>query len=324
MVNQSPTGISRAATDSTREQDPIGSSATPLAEVAADLEYVKTPVERLGRKMKLEYIGMTSVYLIIGLLIFGTAPTWHDFLFGVTGAFLLFLGIKKKTRDHLSGSLLLFAATILARGAVLDAGWSLSFLAFASCICAMEGYLEKRQEQSLALPGIFLPWSFLDLSWIPALGFVAAYLLYPWTERPGLRRRLVWIVGLSAILAAGGTALGFGTAPAFEVLGTGRLPLDTTQQLLFLGMGVPTLLCLIAYWKRLIPTHRLNTIVFAAMAPFDERLLAMFGMVAAVTLSATAFRHSIDMASLRPFFKHTEWFYFLLVSAIALWAIFSS
>jgi hypothetical protein len=188
----------------------------------------------------------------------------------------------------------------------------------------MEGYLEKRQEQSLALPGIFLPWSFLDLSWIPALGFVAAYLLYPWTERPGLRRRLVWIVGLSAILAAGGTALGFGTAPAFEVLGTGRLPLDTTQQLLFLGMGVPTLLCLIAYWKRLIPTHRLNTIVFAAMAPFDERLLAMFGMVAAVTLSATAFRHSIDMASLRPFFKHTEWFYFLLVSAIALWAIFSS
>jgi hypothetical protein len=186
----------------------------------------------------------------------------------------------------------------------------------------MEGYLEKRQEQSLALPLIFVLWIFVDLSWVPALGFVAAYLLYPWTQRPGLRRRMVWLVAASAVLAIGGTALGFGVTPIFTAIRTGWLPLDPTQQLLLLGMGVPTLLCLVAYWKRLIPTHRLNTVVFAAMAPFDERLLAMFGMVAAVTLSATAFRHSIDLPALRPYFKHTEWLYFWLVLAIALWAIF--
>jgi hypothetical protein len=266
---------------------------------------------------------MISVYLIVGLFIFAGAPSWYDSLFGAIGAFLVFLGIKKKTRDHLSGSLLLFASTLLARGAVFDAGWSLSYLGFASCVCAMEGYLEKRQEQSLALPVIFSLWIFVDISWIPALGFVAAYLLYPWTERPGLRRRLGWLVALSATLAIAGTALGFGVAPSLTAIRSGRLPLDSTQQYLLLSMGLPTVLCLMAYWRKLIPTHRLNTIVFAGMAPFDQRLLAMFGMVAAITLSATAFRHSIDLDSLRPYFKHAEWFYFLLVAAIALWALIS-
>ncbi len=296
--------------------------ATSRREMTSMSDYVPTAIERHGRKIKLEYIGMISIYLIIGFLVFANAPTWYDALIGAIGAFLLFLGIKKKTRDHLSGSLLLFATTVLARGALLEADWSISFLAFASCICAMEGYLEKRQEQSLALPLIFGLWIFVDFSWIPALGFVVAYLLYPWTERPGLRRRMVWLVTVSAAMALVGTALGLGVTPTIAAIRTGRLPLDTTQQLLLLGMGVPTLLCLVAYWKRLIPTHRFNTIMFAAMAPLDVRLLAMFGMVAAVTLSATAFKGSIDLPSLRPYFKHAEWFYFWLVFAIASWAIF--
>lgn len=312
-----------AADSATWQSGSIGPPGALLSKPTTVAGHVPTVVERFGRRIKLEYVGMISVYLIIGLLIFGGAPNWYDALFGAIGAFLVFLGIKKKTRDHLSGSLVLFASTLLARGAVFDAGWSLSYLGFASCVCAMEGYLEKRQEQSLALPVIFLLWIFVDSSWIPALGFVAAYLLYPWTERPGLRRRLGWLVAVSAVLAIGGTAIGFGVTPSLAALRSERLPLDSTQQFLLLSMGLPTLLCLMAYWRKLIPTHRLNTIVFAVLAPFDQRLLAMFGMVAAITLSATAFRHSIDLDSLRPYLKHAEWFYFWLVSTIALWALIS-
>ncbi|MEJ2085867.1 MAG: hypothetical protein P8Y44_09335, partial [Acidobacteriota bacterium] len=114
-----------------------------------------TAVERFGRRFKLEYVGMISVYSIIGISIFGQAG-WSQALICAAGAFLVFLSIKKKTRDHLSGSLLLFASALLAQGAVLEAHWALSYLAFAACACAMEGYLGKRQEQSLALPLIFL------------------------------------------------------------------------------------------------------------------------------------------------------------------------
>ena len=42
----------------------------------------------------------------------------------------------------------------------------------------------------------------------------------------------------------------------------------------------------IAYWKRLIEPHRINSVVFAALAPWDVRLTALFGMAAAVLLES--------------------------------------
>ena len=299
----------------------VGTGVSPGTARGTASVYVPTAIETFGRRMKLEYIGMISVYLIIGVLVFGGTNHWFQALIGAIGAFLVFLGIKKKTRDHLSGSLILFASTLLAQGAVVDLGWSISYLGFASCVCAMEGYLEKRQEQALALPVIFILWIFVDLSWIPALVFVASYLLFPWAQRPGLRKRLVWLVGLSALVAIGGFAIELGISPQWTTALGERAPLDPTQQLLLVSMGLPTILCLGAYWRRLIPTHRLNTLIFATLAPFDERLLGMFGMVAAITLSATAFRHSIDSDAMRPLFKHAEWFYFWVVFGVAIWAI---
>ena len=320
----SPTAsLSSRSADSVWEQPvSISETAAPSSITTKAADYVPTSIERFGRKMKLEYIGMCSVYLIIGLLVFSNAPNWYDALFGALGAFLLFLGIKKKTRDHISGSILVIAATVLARGAVLDANWSFSFLAFASCLCAMEGYLEKRQEQSLALPAIFLLWIFVDLSWIPALTFVSAYLLYPWTERPGLRRRLVWLISASAVIAIGGTMLGFGVAPDLLPMSATQRPLDSLQIYLLISMGVPTALALMAYWKRVLPTHRVNTILFGICAPWDERLLAMFGMVAIILLSATVFRQSVDHRRLRPYFKHAEWIYFWILFGVAIGALF--
>ena len=186
----------------------------------------------------------------------------------------------------------------------------------------MEGYLEKRQEQSLALPAIFLLWIFIDLSWIPALAFVGAYLLYPWTERPGLRRRIVWLITISAVIAFGGTMLGVGVDSDLLKTGAALRPLDSLQTYLLVSMGLPTALALIAYWKRVLPTHRVNTLLFGMLAPWDERLLAMFGMVAIVLLSATVFRHSVDHPGLRPYFKHAEWIYFWVLFGVAIGALF--
>lgn len=321
----SSTGLIAPGTTSVHDWGPAAADLPSRAAEGNALPrtYVPTAVERFGRRIKLEYIGMISVYTVVGVLVFGNAG-WPGALVCAVGAFLVFLGIKKKTRDHLSGSLLLFASTLLARDVVIDAGWSVPYLGFASCVCAMEGYLEKRQEQSLALPLIFLLWTFVDLSWVPALGFTGAYLLYPWTPRPGLRKRLAWLVLLSAALAVTATALGIGYHPLGIGASSMRLALSADQRLLLASMGVPTLLCLFAYWRRLIPTHKVNTLAFALLAPFDQRFLAMFGMVAAITLSATAFRHSVDIPRLRPYLKHAEWFYFWIVFGLALWAVLSA
>ena len=81
------------------------------------------------------------------------------------------------------------------------------------------------------------------------------------------------------------------------------------------------LVVLAAYWRRLIPPHRINPLVFAALAPWDMRLTAMFGMVAAVLFAATVFRLSIDSDRLRPFIWHLEWHFFYLVFGLAAWSV---
>ena len=65
----------------------------------------------------------------------------------------------------------------------------------------------------------------------------------------------------------------------------------------------------------------LQPLLFAPLAVWDVRLAAMAAMVAAVTLTATVFRLSIDSSRLRSYFKHAEWHYFWYVFAIAVWAI---
>ena len=87
------------------------------------------------------------------------------------------------------------------------------------------------------------------------------------------------------------------------------------------GIALVVVVVLASYWRRLILPHRINPLIFAALAPWDIRLTAMFGMSAAVLLAATVFRHSIDSDRARPFFKHAEWHFFWWVLALAVWAV---
>jgi hypothetical protein len=99
----------------------------------------------------------------------------------------------------------------------------------------------------------------------------------------------------------------------------------STASLIFVACIIAVVLVVLAaYWKRLIEPHRINPLLFAALAPWDIRLTALFGMVAAVVLAATVFRHSIDWDRARPFVKHAEWHFFYVVLAVAVWAIFST
>lgn len=282
--------------------------------------YVAGPVERFGRRIKLEYVGMISVYLIIWLLFFGNQASLGQAALATIGSFFLFLGLKKKTRDHLSGSMLLFAAALLARGPLAEARWAVPYMLFGACVCALEGYLEKRQEQMFALPVLFAWWGWLESTWLPALAFAALYLTHPWKERPGLRRRLSALTVTSTVSAFAGTSWRLGAvASPVRLVRWQRLAPARADLLLLAAIGIPALLCLAFYWQKLAWPHRLGPLLFAMLGPWDLRLLALSGMAVAVLLSATVFRLSIDSDRLRPLFKHAEWHYFWYVFAVAMW-----
>ena len=105
-----------------------------------------------------------------------------------------------------------------------------------------------------------------------------------WTrlpDRPGATRILIRSV-------VGGAVAGF-LVTAFRLLGEGTppdywlSPLMTPGPTLLVVVGGLVLAVLIVisfYWRRLIIPHRVNPLLFAAIAPWDIRLTAMFAMVA--------------------------------------------
>ncbi|MFQ5671199.1 MAG: hypothetical protein ACE5HD_11885 [Acidobacteriota bacterium] len=288
-------------------------------------EYTPDAVERWGRRLKMEYIGMGSVFLTILLrFYFIGLQSWSQSLLAMGGSFFLFLGLKKKTRDHLAASFLLFAAAAVAQGPVLEADWIVPLLLFGVIVATMEGYIEKRQERVYVLPVAFWLWGTVETTWVLGFLFVSLYLLNHWPAGSHLRRRLFWVLGLSTSLALLGSAFRADKILALLPLReAGHLALSDLQAVLLACIGIPTLLCLGAYWNRLSWPHRLNTVAFAALAPWDGRFAAFFAMVAAVLLSATAFRQSVDSATLRPVLKHAEWHFFWGVLFVAIWAILS-
>jgi len=286
------------------------------------IDYTRGPVEVYGRRMKMEYVGMASVFTIIALLIYGGRP-WGVSIPATLGSFFLFLGLKKKNRDHLMCSFLLFLAAALARPAVVGMGWAVPMLLFGATVFSLERFIEKRPQQAYGLPLVFAVWGWLNGFWLLGLLFAATYLLYPRTDRPEARKILVRVIPAAAV-AGGITA-------SVRLFGTNEPPADYWPRALVTATGWWTLLLggvilvvvavVMVYWSRLIQPHRLNSVVFAVLAPWDVRLTAMFGMVAAVLLAATVFRHSIDSDRARPFFKHAEWHFFYIVLALAIWAV---
>jgi len=285
------------------------------------INYRPGPVEAWGRRMKMEYVGMASVFTVIAVLIYGGSP-WSRSLVAMMGSFFLFLGLKKKNRDHLMCSFLLFLAALLARPAVLIADWSLPLLLFGATVFSLERYIEKRPSQVYVLPVVLAVWGWVDGFWLLGLVFAAAYLFEPRTDRPGWRRKLGMVVAASA--AAGGVAT---AARLMGGSGDGgywpsvRSTLGPAHLVFAGGIALVVVVVLASYWRRLILPHRINPLIFAALAPWDIRLTAMFGMSAAVLLAATVFRHSIDSDRARPFFKHAEWHFFWWVLALAVWAV---
>lgn len=285
------------------------------------IDYTPGPVEVSGRKLKMEYVGMASVFTVIALLIYVGRP-WAVSVPATFGSFFLFLGLKKKNRDHLMCSFLLFLAAALARPAVVGLGWAVPMLLFGATVFSLERYIEKRPKQAYGLPVVLAVWGWLNGFWLLALFFAAMYLLYPRTDRPEARKVLLRVVPASAVTG--------GAAAAVRLLGT-NAPADYWPtafvapaggwSLAVFALIVVVVAVVAAYWKRLIQPHRFNSVVFAALAPWDVRLTALFGMVAAVLLAATVFRHSIDSDHARPFFKHAEWHFFWYVLVLAVWAV---
>jgi hypothetical protein len=283
-----------------------------------EAEYIAGPVERFGRRFKIEYLGMVSIYAIIGLFVFRGLSSWLNIFFGALGAQFFFLGLKKKTRDHLSGSLVMLAACWVASPAVVNLEWAVPFLLFGCCVCAMEGYVELHPAQIFALPLLFFIWGWFGFGWVPALLFAAVYLSDKREHKPGLHRKLMWVLAGAAaapwvgfLVSHGGR---LGELPA-------RVPLSRGHLLGLALFAVPVLVCVVVYWRRALLPHRINVLLFALLAPWDVRLALMFAMIGAVLLTATVFRFSIDSDRLRPFFKHAEWHYFWYAFAFVIWVI---
>lgn len=273
-------------------------------------------VERTGRKLKMEYVGMGSVFTVIFRIAFGGLPHLSQSAIATAGTLFLFMGLKKKTRDHIAASFLLFVAAALAGPGVTNGTWFLPYALFGACIWAMEGYLEKRRTRVYALPVVLGGFAAISPGWVLGLAFVAAYLLEPRPEMPGIRRRLAGIVAVSAVGSAVSAALVTSRGPAkaltLEAPASGLL-------VLYASVAVISVACLAFYWTRLAKPHRLNAILLGLLAPLDARIMAMFGMASMILLSATIFRHGIDSDRLRPSVRHAEWYFFPVVFAAALW-----
>lgn len=283
--------------------------------------YEPGPVEVYGRRLKMEYVGMASVFVVIAMLIYGGDP-WLRTLLATTGSFFLFLGLKKKNRDHLMCSMHLFGAALLARAAVLDADWAAPLMLFGATVFSAERYLEKKPQQVAFLPLILGAWAWFDGLWILGLAYTATFILCPRSDREGATRVLVLsVIGGAAvgIVVTAARLLGT-TAPAGYWFGTRSSPL-TPLLVATVTLGAAVVVVIAFYRRRLIVPHKLNPLLFALLAPWDVRLTAMFAMVAAVLFSASIFKLSIDSDRIRPYIWHAEWHYFYLVFALAIWAV---
>jgi hypothetical protein len=283
--------------------------------------YEPGPVERYGRRLKMGYVGMASVFVVIAVVILGGLP-WLRSLGATTGSFFLFLGLKKKNRDHLMCSIHLFGAALLARPAVFHADWALPLLLFGATVFSAERYLEKKPLQVAFLPVILGVWAWFDGFWLLGLAYSAAYILCPRPDRPGATKILVRsvICGAAAGLIVSAIRLLGPVKPADYWL-TPLVTPGQTQLVVVGGLVIAVLIVIAFYWRRLIVPHRVNPLLFAVVAPWDIRLTAMFAMVAAVLFSASIFKLSIDSDRIRPYIWHVEWHYFYLVTALAIWAV---
>ncbi|NIA16527.1 MAG: hypothetical protein GWP08_20900, partial [Nitrospiraceae bacterium] len=208
------------------------------------INYKRGPVEVWGRRLKMEYVGMVSVFAVITVLIYGGQP-WTRSLVAMMGSFFLFLGLKKKNRDHLMCSFLLFSTALLARPAVLIADWALPLLLFGATVFSLERYIEKRPSQVYVLPLVLAAWGWVNGFWFLGLLFAAAYLFHPRADRPGWQRKLALTVAAAA--AAGGITTVFrlmGPNAPIDYWPSARMVLGSTHLAFTAGLVLVALIVL--------------------------------------------------------------------------------
>ena len=276
--------------------------------------HVPDGVERFGRRMKMEYVGMASVFLTIWLLHF-------ESVVALAAMFFLFVALKKKTRDHLVTSFLMFAAAALAVPAVRSTGkGGLTFALFAMLAWALEGWIEKRPGRIVTIPLVLGALGATTALWPAGLFFAGTYLLQPRPDAPKLRRRLALLEGLGVVLAVAAAIGVFAIGRSETAAWRTPAPLHLA---LFAAIAAPTVLALVLFWRTLAAPHRWNALLSGALAPFDDRMVAVFAIAGTIVLAATVFRQSVDSTQLRPHFKRAEWYYFWVILAVALGLSFS-
>ena len=277
-----------------------------MSEATADRgapPYVPDGVERFGRRFKMEYVGMASVFLTIWLLNFQNVAA-------ILAMFFLFVALKKKTRDHLVTSFLMFAAATLAVPAVTGSAWALPFALFAMLAWALEGWLEKRPGRIVAIPLVLAGLAASTPYWPLGVVFAGAYVLEPRPDAKHLTRRLALLVASGAVLAAV-------AAEAVPPRGLVPMPPEPLSLAIWLAVAAPAALSLALFWRSLATPHRVNALLTLALSPFDERMIAVFGIAGTIVLAATVFRQSVESTQLRPHFKRAEWYYFWVILAVA-------
>jgi len=212
----------------------------------------------------------------------------------------------------------------VAQAPIVLSKWVVPYLLFGLTVFIMEGYRERRPTRIYALPALFLGWSLADSSWWLGMVFSVMYLAFPRAEKPQFRRHLFYMLIAGFLLGFTGHALvDRSILSALPFHPDGHVSLNRIELEMLAAIGIPALLCLVLYWKKLMAPHRWNTLIFAFLALWDGRFAALFAMVAAVLLCATVFRNSVDSPKLRPFCKHFEWHYFWYVFVLAVWAYLS-
>jgi len=257
----------------------------------------------------MEYVGMASVFLTIWLLHF-------ESVVALAAMFFLFVALKKKTRDHLVTSFLMFAAAALAVPAVRSTGkGGLIFALFAMLAWALEGWLEKRPGRIVTIPFVLGALGATTPAWPVAVLFSGAYLLEPRPDAPHLRRRLAWLEAAGLVLALGAAFFVARSGVAAPLIPTPPTPRHLA---IVAAVAAPAAMALVVFWRSLAAPHRWNALISGALAPFDHGMVAVFAISATIVLAATVFRQSVDSPVLRPHFKRAEWYYFWAILAVAL------
>ncbi|UCH36203.1 MAG: hypothetical protein JSV65_07580 [Armatimonadota bacterium] len=292
-------------------------------------------VERLGRRLKMEYVGMASGFFVIFLLLLPAhpaaarsawaaswlsdawlfpSPVWGAIL-ATAGLFALFIGIKKKTEDHLSASFLLMATALTLRLGQGAPGAAVSVLCLGALLYAMEGAVESRRNRIFALPLVFWLWAQAHPAFLPGLVMLFAYLL----PAPGreVNRPRIAVVGALCALAACIHPLKAGVYPAAaQAMAWGAVSVSHGQYLAAVSAGVIALLLVAVFGRTLLAAHRANlvlTAILSVVTPYG----VLFAPIVTVGLAATLFRKSIRFDDLRPTFKRVEWYYFWLILLVA-------